>query len=123
MDVLELLVTHYLSSRSSEAEKHLKLLLSRSKGDAQTRTILRMANYYLENKQPANARACVLKYLQRKPANSGFSWRILGTFFVIKEYVNCNLIAWTLLLNAYARQTFLILIMLKTGCGLLKFML
>lgn len=54
------------------------MLLARSKGDSQTRTILRMANYYLQNKQAANSRACILKYLQRKPENSGLSWRILG---------------------------------------------
>lgn len=79
MDILELLVTHFLATGNVEAEKHIKLLLLRSKDQSQIRTILRMANYYLENRQAANARACILKYLQKKPANSGLSWRILGT--------------------------------------------
>jgi predicted Zn-dependent protease len=90
VEILELLVTHYIATGSKEAEKHLKLLLSRSKNDSQTLTLLRMANYYLENKQAANSRACILKYLQKKPANSGYSWRILGKSFIIKESANYN---------------------------------
>jgi hypothetical protein len=42
-----------------------------------------MANYYLQNKQAANSRACILKYLQRKTENSGLSWRILGISLII----------------------------------------
>lgn len=95
MDILELLVAHFLATGNGEAEKHLKLLLARTKDQHQARTILRMANYYLENLQVANARACVLKYLQRKPANSGLSWRILGTTSFIQASVNYNLAVWT----------------------------
>lgn len=38
-----------------------------------------MSNYYLKKGLFGNARACILKYLEKKPENSGYSWRILGT--------------------------------------------
>lgn len=76
--MLDLLVTYFVATKNTETEKYLKMLLIRSKGDKQTLALLKMAHYYLQSKQIGNSRACVLKYLEKKPTNSGFSWRMLG---------------------------------------------
>ena len=94
------MVTYFVATKNAETEKYLKVLLVRSKGDKQTLTLLKMAYYYLQSKQIGNSRACVLKYLEKKPTNSGFSWRMLGNNHFIQASANLSSTTWKLRLNA-----------------------
>lgn len=116
-EVLDLLAAHLLASGSGEAERYLKLLLARTKDSAQTTTLLRLAHHYLAAGHPANARACVLKYLQRKPTNSGLSWRTLGTSCFTQAYASCSWATRTPPSSACGRPTSRTSTTRRTGCG------
>lgn len=82
-DILDLIVSHLLAHPSEETEKYLKTNLVRTSGDKQLKAILKIAFFYLNGEQYANSKACVLKYIEKKPINSGFAWRILGNDWLI----------------------------------------
>ena len=83
MDILELIVDHMIAIKSQEATKHLRSLLLGVEGDRQVMVMLKMGYFYQQQGQYANARACLLKYIEKRPVNSGLSWRLLGNFVLI----------------------------------------
>jgi hypothetical protein len=56
-----------VAKHDNEAEKYLKIWLMRAKGERQPAVMLKLANYYLGNQHYGNARACVGKYLEKRP--------------------------------------------------------
>ena len=82
-EILNLIVDHLLQHPNSETEKFLKINLSKTSGSEQLDALLKLAYFYMQNQQYANSRSCILKYIEKKPQNSGLSWRILGKYWLI----------------------------------------
>jgi len=56
-----------LLKENKEAEKYLKIWLMTAKADRQQAVMLKLGNYYLNSRHYGNARACIVKYLEKKP--------------------------------------------------------